>query len=149
MPRLLHICFFEDDSFLFFNATQQKCYKVNECLNIYERASGRIINFQKSFISFSRNTQDLMKEEICVFLNVNVTVDHGCYLGLPSIIGKNKKVIFSFVKHKAWRKIQGWLKKALSKAGKEILLKTVVQAIPTYVMSVFLLPLSLCMELKE
>ena len=99
---------------------------MNECLNIYERASGQIINFQKSSISFSRNTQDLVKEEICVFLNVNVTVDHGCYLGLPSIIGKNKKAIFFFIIDKAWRRIQGWCKKALSKEGKEILLKIVV-----------------------
>ena len=37
----------------------------------------------------------------------------------------------------------------LSKAGKEILLKTVVQAIPMYVMSVFLLPISLCTELER
>ena len=80
---------------------------------------------------------------------MKVTTDHGCYLGLPSLIGKNKKVIFSFVKDKAWRKIQGWRKKALSKVGKEILLKKVVQVVPTYVISVFLLPISLCNELER
>ena len=37
----------------------------------------------------------------------------------------------------------------LSKAGKEILIKAVVQAIPTYTMSYFKLPDSLCEELMS
>ena len=63
--------------------------------------------------------------------------------------GRGVTSIFSFVKDKVWRRIQGWSKKALSKAGKEILLKTIVQAVSIYVMSVFLLPFSLCMELER
>ena len=65
------------------------------------------------------------------------------------MVGKNKKAIFSFIKDKVWKRIQGWKRRMLSKAGKEILLKTVVQAIPMYVMSVFLLPISLCTELER
>ena len=71
------------------------------------------------------------------------------YLGLPSLIGKNKKDVFSFIKDKAWQRIQGWRKKMLSKTSKEVLLKSVVQAVPTYVMSVFLLPSLLCAELER
>ena len=37
----------------------------------------------------------------------------------------------------------------LSRAGKEILIKVVAQSIPTYTMSVFLLPLKLCDELNS
>ena len=39
--------------------------------------------------------------------------------------------------------------RSLSNAGKEILLKIVVQAIPMYVMSVFLLPSTLCIEVER
>ena len=36
----------------------------------------------------------------------------------------------------------------LSRAGKEVLIKAVIQAIPTYTMGVFLLPVKLCEELN-
>ena len=43
----------------------------------------------------------------------------------------------------------GWKEKMLSKVGKEVLIKAVAQAIPTYTMSYFKLPESLCEELKS
>ena len=75
--------------------------------------------------------------------------NHGTYLGLPSFIGRNKKKVFAFIKDKVWKQIQGWRKRSLSKAGKEILLKTVVHVILMYVMTVFLLPSTLCIEVER
>ena len=76
-------------------------------------------------------------------------IDHGKYLGLPSLVGKNMKEMFSFIKDKAWQRIQGWRKKMLFKAENEVLLKIVVQSVPTYVISVFLLHALLCTELER
>jgi hypothetical protein len=53
------------------------------------------------------------------------------------------------IKDQVGKKLHNWKVKFLSQAGKEILFKVVVQAIPTYSMSVFLLPVSLCKELNR
>jgi hypothetical protein len=45
--------------------------------------------------------------------------------------------------------MNGWQEKFLSHAGKEILLKAMLQAIPTYTMSVFQLPKTLCREINS
>jgi hypothetical protein len=45
--------------------------------------------------------------------------------------------------------MQGWKEKFLSYAGKDVLLKAVVQAIPTYTMSVFWIPKTLCNDINS
>ena len=92
---------------------------------------------------FSPNVDEDLKYEMCIVLGVPRTSHAERYLGLPALIGRKKKEVLAYIKEKAWRRIRGWNKKALSRARKEILLKPVVQAIPNFVMNVFLLPLSL------
>ena len=68
------------------------------------------------------------------------------YLGLPTSVGRAKHHTLSYLKDRIWKNLQGW-KGLLSRAGKEILTMVVAQSIPTYIMSVFQLPLKLCEEL--
>jgi hypothetical protein len=70
------------------------------------------------------------------------------YLGLPVYIGRARKRMFQYLKGKIWARIQGWKEKILSKAGKEILIKAVAQAIPTFAMSCFDLTKELCDEIS-
>ncbi|GAU46451.1 hypothetical protein TSUD_402180 [Trifolium subterraneum] len=71
------------------------------------------------------------------------------YLGLPSMIGRSKKAIFSYIKDRIWKKMNSWRGRALSKAGKEVMIKSVLQAIPSYVMSMFILPSSLIDDIEK
>jgi hypothetical protein len=71
------------------------------------------------------------------------------YLGLPALIGRSKRAIFNGLKERIVRRLQGWKEKFLSKAGREILIKAVAQAIPTYTMNCFRLPKSWCDEVNS
>lgn len=66
--------------------------------------------------------------------------EHSTYLGLPNIIGRNKSAILGYLKDKVNMRIRSWDGYFVSRAGKEILVKQVAQALPVYAMNVFLLP---------
>ncbi|XP_075663437.1 putative mitochondrial protein AtMg00310 [Castanea sativa] len=72
---------------------------------------------------------------------------HESYLGLPSLVGRSKTNSFAQLKERVANKLAGWKEKLLPNAGKEILIKAVAQAVPSYTMSCFLLPKALCKEL--
>ena len=73
---------------------------------------------------------------------------HGKYLGLPSIIRKSNNEVFAEIKERVGRKLAGWKENFLSIEGREILIKAMAQAIPSYTMSCFQLPKGLCDDIE-
>jgi hypothetical protein len=65
------------------------------------------------------------------------------------MIGKSKKVAFQGIIDKVNSKIEGWKAKSLSQAGILVLIKSVAAAIPSYAMSTFMLPESICHKLDQ
>ncbi|XP_057794267.1 uncharacterized protein LOC131010650 [Salvia miltiorrhiza] len=147
-PVISHLMF-ADDCIFFCRATANECNALKDVLACYEEASGQAINFQKSGILYSSNVTAATKEEISEILGVHQPLNTGRYLGLPSLVGRKKKEIFQYLKDRMWNRIQGWNNKKLSKAGKEILVKGVGQAIPSFCMGVFLLPITLIDEMEK
>ncbi|XP_050289811.1 uncharacterized protein LOC126727959 [Quercus robur] len=126
------------DSLIFCKASLEECDALQKVLRVYEEEiKGR----------FSSNTPTTIKEEIKGRFGAQVIKQHEKYLGLPSLVGRNKRNSFNDIKEKVGKKVAGWKEKMLSKAGKEVLIKAVAQAIPTYTMSCFKIPDSLCDDL--
>ena len=122
---------------------------VKSALQAYEMASGQRINLHKSSVMFGPNVAAETCDQICQMLGIRGVSNQGHYLGAPPLINQNKKEIFSYVKDRVWQRIQGWRNKILSFSGKGIFLKTVAQTLPNYVMSIFLLPLELCVDIER
>jgi hypothetical protein len=69
------------------------------------------------------------------------------YLGLPTPKGHMHKGRFQNLKGRLTKRILMW--DQASQAGKEVLIKAIAKAIPTYLMGVFKLPISICDDLTR
>ena len=65
------------------------------------------------------------------------------------MVGRGKKNAFNRIKDQVGRKIAGWKGRLLSNAGREIFIKAIAQATPTYTMNCLKLPDSLCFEIAS
>ena len=138
-PTISHLLF-TDDCFLFFKIDDNKVQVMKNILHTYELASGQAISLPKSEVFFSSVVPLSLKEIITNILGVRAVMGTGKYLGLPSMVGRSKEVTFGFIKDRIWHKINSWSSKCLSKDGREVVIKSVLQSIPSYIMSIFLLP---------
>lgn len=73
----------------------------------------------------------------------------GKYLGIPSNWGQSKKQMFTWILARVNMKLAGWKEKLMFKAGKEILVKAVIQALSQYTISIFKIPISICKSMER
>lgn len=147
-PRVNHLLF-TDDTMFFCRTNQQSINKLNEILKLYEQASGHMINKQKPAITFSRKAPKSLKDRVKRELDIQKEGGVGKYLGLPEPFGRRKKDLFTSTVDKIRQKAKGWSTRYLSSAGKMVMLKSVLSAMPTHSMSCFKLPTSLCKRIQS
>lgn len=109
---------------------------IQNILLVYEQVSRQQINREKTTVFFSKVVLEEMKVAIKIFWGVTEIREYEHYLGLPTLVGTNKKGSLNYIKQKVWNKLQGW-KEKLSQVGREVLLKAIVQAIPSFAMGSF------------
>lgn len=132
-PTISHLLF-ADDAFLFFEANEKECLAIKNVLSEFSATSGQLVNFNKSTIDFSKNVTQDDKEWFMRIIEVENDNRGKHYLGLPSLVGKKKREVLSYIRERIVSHINNWNNRFLSRAGKEVLLKNVIQAVPTYAM---------------
>jgi hypothetical protein len=93
--------------------------------------------YGKSSIHFSKGCGEAIRDEIKQILDVHNEALSEKYLGMPTDVGNSSHGAFKYLKDRVRQKVQGWLELCLSSGGKEVLIKAVAQAVPTYSMSCF------------
>ncbi|XP_057803071.1 uncharacterized protein LOC131018358 [Salvia miltiorrhiza] len=141
--------FFADDSLIFFRANEEGAKSLGDVLHSYELASGQTINLEKSTICFSPNMSPACIEKVTTILSIRETAGHSLYLGLPTSIPRKKKLQFEYLRDSVTKKLDGWDNKLFSAGGKETLIKSVIQSIPTYAMAVFRIPVGICTDIEK
>lgn len=64
-------------------------------------------------------------------------------------IGWNRTKEFSHIKYQVQKRLAGWSRQVLSKTGKMVLIKSIIQAIPTYTMATFKVLDGICKSLDS
>ncbi|XP_013739997.1 uncharacterized protein LOC106442922 [Brassica napus] len=147
-PAINHLLF-ADDTMFFCRSDRASCKELTSILHRYEMASDQCINRAKSAITFSSKTLPATKENVKTALGIAKEGGIGKYLGLPEHFGRKKRDIFSSIVDRIRQKSHSWSSKLLSGAGKMVLLKTVLAVMPSYAMSCFKLPVSLCKQIQS
>lgn len=102
-----------------------------------------MLNKDKASIFFNHNTPSDVRHMIIQIFVVKATGTMEKYLGLPTLIGRSKNGAFQRLIDKTWQRITNWIYLFLVVCGKEIILKLVLQVIPTYTIGIFKLPKSI------
>jgi hypothetical protein len=123
--------------------------RIQTILDKYCLASGQRINRDKSSIFFSKKCPSATKEGIKAALDIQNETLNEKYLGMPTDVGRSRSGALKYLKDWIWNKIQGWLERFLSAGGKDVLIKSVAQAIPIFSMACFRIPRGLCEHINS
>ena len=147
-PGISHLLF-ADDALLFFKANDSQARRVKEVIGKFERGTGQLLSPTKCSILTRESLSQEVKVNICDVLGVERVQFEAKYLGLPTPDGRLKNKRFQPLRERFAKRMADWTEKILSSAGKEVQIKSVAQAIPTYIMSVFQLTAGMCEELER
>jgi hypothetical protein len=129
---------------LFFKATLDQARAVKEVLHIYAKCTGQLINASKCSMLFSEFCPEDTRKSIKEELKVDQSHFEEKYLGLPTPEGRMKAEKFQPIKERFSKRLTDWSEKYMSTRVKDVLIKSVAQAIPTYVMGVFKMSAQFC-----
>ena len=141
---LYHTYFFADDILLFMKLNKHTPEKLKEVLENFCKMSGQKINDSKSVMTVNRNCNSEEREELQHKFKIQMKNKIGKYLGIPIDLGTKMKEIGNQIIDRIQSKLQNWKGKLLSQVGKLTLIKSVMQAMPIYTMSIHLLPKDTC-----
>ncbi|CAA7050644.1 unnamed protein product [Microthlaspi erraticum] len=147
-PRVNHLLF-ADDTMFFCRSDTKSCIELMKIIHKYEAASGQKINKAKSAITFSSKTNNTVKRDAKAILGIQKEGGLGKYLGLLEHFGRKKKDLVSLIVDRIRQKAHSWTSRQLSQAGRLIMLKSVLAAMPTYTMTCFKLPASMYKRIQS
>ena len=144
--RLQHLQF-SDDTLIFVPKNSVCIRNYFRILDVFAVMSGLQLNYSKScFISWNAGDDEWAK---------NVATNFGCahtkcpsiYLGLPLGNSMSRESAWKPVLDKIQNRLASWKARILSRAGRLTLIKSVLNSLPVFYMSMFKMPRSIAMKI--
>lgn len=107
------------------------------------------MSLDKSRVYFSPNVQVEIRDETCTRLGIQAMTNIGKYLDFPINHKRAKRNRLNFIFERVMNKLSGWKESFLSFVRRSVLVKSVMSAIPNYVMQATALPAHLYEKLDK
>eukprot|EP00253_Pinus_taeda_P028693 PITA_28693 len=130
---------FVDDTMLHGSPTVKEAVSYRDILDLFSQASGMEINFSKSTIFFF-NTHLAVQTHLSQLLGFRIGSLPSRYLGVPLTLRPWQKGHWEKILANMKKRCSHWTNRALNLAGRLILTKAVLQAIPQYLLSMLPFP---------
>eukprot|EP00253_Pinus_taeda_P006425 PITA_06425 len=147
LPSTTHQQFF-DDTMLHGTPTVKEAVAYRETLDLFSQASSMEINFSKSNIFFF-NTHPDFQSHLAQLLGFRIGSLPSKYLGAPLTLKPWKKGHWEKIIANLKKKCSHWTNRALNLAGRLILTKAVLQAIPQYLLSLLPAPKGILQQIRN
>jgi mannosylglycoprotein endo-beta-mannosidase len=140
--------FYADDLMIFCKGNLAGLRHLKDLFDRYAIESGQVINNSKSTI-FSGSITPGRLNLIVQLLNFNIGSLPFNYLGVPIFKGKPKVIHFQPIADKIMLKMSAWKASLLSIAGRVQLVRSVIQSMLTYSITIYSWPVSLLKKIEK
>ncbi|XP_026378414.1 uncharacterized protein LOC113272831 [Papaver somniferum] len=147
-PSISHLLF-ADDCMIFCKANLIEAQNIMKNLQLFGSTSGQLINFNKSGVFFSKNTNPSLIPKISGSMGVQVLQLDDKYLGSPLFTHRSKISSFKPGVEKMKLRLSGWKYVPLNPEGREVLIKSVTSSACIYQMNCFKVPKKTCKDLDK
>nr|XP_009795526.1 PREDICTED: uncharacterized protein LOC104242198 [Nicotiana sylvestris] len=132
----INLLAYADDTIIFSSSDATSLRLIMEVLNAYEAALGQLINKSKSAIYVHHSTSDEVLRKIEGITGIGRNDFPFIYLGCPIFYSMRRMDYYEGLITKVLDKLQTWKGKLLSIGGRAVLISSVLQSMPTHLLSV-------------
>jgi len=130
---------FADDTLVFCEAEEQYVRVIKGIFLTYQAFSGLCVNYKKSTL-VALGKEEAWIEHVQEILGCSTTQLPIQYLGLPLGANMRKASAWKSIIEKVQKRLKTWKSSCLSRAGRLVLVKSVLNSLPLYYLSLFKVP---------
>ena len=141
---ILHLQF-ADNTLVFYEANESHLWNIKIILLTFQVFSRLAVNYSKSSLIVI-GKDDVWARDVAAKIECTVVTLPVTYLGIP--LGANMKRVSSWqcIMDKIQKRLSSWKQSCLSRAGRLVLIKAVLNSLPIYYLSIFRMPKKVASE---
>ena len=130
---------FADDTLIFCEAEMDYLWRIRNVLLNFQAFSGLVVNFHKSGL-IAIGKEEEWSQQAANLLGCTLVQLPMMYLGISLGANMRKKASWQCIIDKIQQRLQNWKSSCLSRAGRLVLVKAVLNSLPIYYLSLFRMP---------